>query len=236
MEAMNHPGFNGLLRPDLGPVFNYVEPPFRYNAPGVRKYPPEISGGYLLNTLCRRLGWPSLAGKRLLDYGCGVRFTRTILNLGMEIGLYAGVDVNEPAISWLQANVTDPRFRFEALDVKNQMYNPEGPVASDKHLLTKLGFTGFDAACMFSVITHQNPDEAKLTFAMLRESVPDGVLYFTAMLEPEIDSYREATPDKPGLHSAYNPEFLIEIVETSGWKVQATWERSNFQQPSFLCC
>jgi SAM-dependent methyltransferase len=233
---MSHPSFKQLVRPSLEPKFDYLEPPFRYNSADVRKFPPEISGGYLLNALCRRLGWPSLAGKRLLDYGCGVRFTRTILNLGMDIGLYAGVDVNKPAISWLQANVTDPRFRFEPLDVKNQMYNPEGPVASDKHLLTRMGFTDFDAACMFSVITHQNPDEAKLTFAMLRESVPSGgVLYFTAMLEPGLDGYREATPDKPGLHSAYNPEFLIEIVETTGWKVEATYERSQFEQPSFIC-
>ena len=31
------------------------------------------------------------SGKRLLDYGCGVRFTRTLINLGMDIGAYAGI-------------------------------------------------------------------------------------------------------------------------------------------------
>jgi hypothetical protein len=183
----------------------------------------------------RRLGWGSLAGKPLLDYGCGVRFTRTIINLGMDIGLYAGVDVNKEALEWLRAHVDDPRFRFEPLDVANQMYNPNG-AAADTNLLTDMGFSGFDAAYMFSVITHQTPKEAALTFAMLRECVPaGGSLYFTAFVEEGLDLYKEATPERPGLHSTYNPDALMELVEKSGWCVQATYSRSKFQQAAYVC-
>jgi hypothetical protein len=90
---MTRSSFEDLLRHGAEPKFNYIDPPFNYNSPGVSQYPVEVSGRYLLNILCLRLGWPSLAGKRLLDFGCGVRFARTIINLGMDIGLYAGVDV-----------------------------------------------------------------------------------------------------------------------------------------------
>jgi SAM-dependent methyltransferase len=186
--------------------------------------------------MCRRLGWPSLAGKRLLDYGCGVRFTRTLINLGMDIGFYAGVDVNKEAITWLQANVTDKRFRFEPLGVKNQMYNPDSRLVADKNLLTGMGFRDFDAACMFSVITHQDPDEAALTFAMLRESVhAGGRLYFTALVDEKTERYKERDPEKPGLLSVYNPDLVVQLVEQSGWRVEATYPPSTFQQAAYIC-
>lgn len=88
---------------------------------------------------------------------------------------------------------------------------------------------------MFSV-THQNPDEAEVTFAMLRESVrPGGDLYFTALADRDSPNYREAGPDRPGLHSAYHPDFLIDLVERHGWRVRATYDASRFQQSGFVC-
>jgi len=96
-----------------------------------------VTGYFLLNSLSRRLGWRSLSGKRLLDYGCGVRFARTLVNLGIDIGLYAGVDVNRDSIAWLKSNVSDPRFCFEALDIRNAMYNPKGGQA---HKTCSLGW------------------------------------------------------------------------------------------------
>lgn len=233
---MTRSSFEDLLRHGAEPKFNYIDPPFNYNSPGVSQYPVEVSGRYLLNILCLRLGWPSLAGKRLLDFGCGVRFARTIINLGMDIGLYAGVDVNGAAIEWLQSNVADERFSFTQIAVSNQMYNPANATVADKNLLTNLGLSGFDAACMFSVITHQKPDEAELTFATLRECVvPGGALYFTAFIDPEKPGYYEATPRRPGLHSTYHPDMLVDLVERGGWQVQATYARSKFQQAAFVC-
>jgi len=102
-------------------------------------------------------------------------------------------------------------------------------------MLTGLGLGGFDGACMFSVITHQNPDEAEVTFAMLRESVrPGGDLYFGALVDRETPNYREIDPDKPGLHSAYNPDFIIDLAERHGWRARATYDQSKFQQSAFL--
>lgn len=66
-------------------------------------------------------------GNRLLDFGCGVRFARTIVNLEIDIDLYAGVDVNQQAVSWLKANVDDPRLRFEFLNMFNQCTTNKEP-------------------------------------------------------------------------------------------------------------
>jgi len=56
---MTRSSFEDLLRHGAEPKFNYIDPPFNYNSPGVSQYPVEVSGRYLLNILCLRLGWPS---------------------------------------------------------------------------------------------------------------------------------------------------------------------------------
>ena len=123
---MDQSRFHTLLHPDTDREFVFIDPPFNFNAAGVAKYPPEVTGSRLLNSMCRRLGWNSLAGKRLLDFGCGVRLARTIVNLGIEIDRYVGVDANKAPIDWLRAHVADSRFRFEWLDLANTMYNLHG--------------------------------------------------------------------------------------------------------------
>ena len=125
--------FSSLLRtePEEVTQFSFIDPPFNFNHPNVAQYPAEVTGHYLMQSMRRRLGWTSFEGKRLLDFGCGVRFSRTIVNLGVDIGQYCGVDVNEQAIGWLQANVHDPRLRFELLNMHNPLYNAAGVEAPD---------------------------------------------------------------------------------------------------------
>ena len=188
-----------------------------------------------MQSMRRRLGWTSFEGKRLLDFGCGVRFSRTIVNLGVDIGQYCGVDVNEQAIGWLQANVHDPRLRFELLNMYNPLYNAAGVEAPDQ-MLENLGLSEFDAVCMFSVITHQAPEEAAKIFSMLRPCVSaGGKLYFTAFIDQTVDSYIERDPANPGMLSTYNAEPLLEILATSGWTVSDVFPPGKFQQTAFVC-
>ena len=58
------------------------DPPFNFNHPDVARYPAEVTGYYLIQSMRRA----SFEGKRLLDFGYGVRFSRTIVNLGVDIG------------------------------------------------------------------------------------------------------------------------------------------------------
>ena len=63
--------------------------------------------------------------------GCGVKFTTTILNEGVPVKRYVGVDVFREMIEFLQANVDDPRFEFHHVDLRNERYNPDGaPLSS----------------------------------------------------------------------------------------------------------
>jgi len=227
--------FKSLLNTDAEPSFRFIDPPFNFNSSTVSKYGTEATGFHVLNSLCRRMGWTSLAGRKLLDFGCGVRFTRTIVNLGLDIGLYAGVDVNADAIQWLRSNIQDDRFRFERIDMKNQMYNPQGSTI-DIATLKDMGLVNFDAACLYSVITHQTPEDTKTLLLMLSHCVvPKGGLYFTAFFDDTIDEYAERDPDNTCRVCTYNPNYLINLAEESGWVVRKIYPASAVHQSTFVC-
>ncbi len=93
-----------------------------------------------------------------------------------------------------------------------------------------------DGACMFSVITHQSPDEARKTFQQLRHAVADhGKLYFTAFTEETLADYTERNQDAPGHMSTYPPQQIIELAESGGWRVTAIYEKDSLQQTAFVC-
>ena len=219
--------YNSNLKPDW-----LILPPFNFNHPTVAKYSPEVTGRIILKSMCERLGWPSLAGKRLLDFGCGVRFTRTIVNLELDVGQYAGVDVNPEPIAWLKENVVSPTFRFEHINMRNPMYNPSGDIPP-AGTLTDFGFAGFDAACMFSVITHQDPEEAALIFSMLRPVAQR--LYFTAIIDNDVDIYTERSEASPRLQSIFSTDAITKLLHGASWKLEKIFEPSLFQQTVFIC-
>jgi len=219
-------------------AFSYLDPPFNFNAAGIARYPVEVTGYRLLQRIWTRLGWSSLQGKRLLDYGCGVRFARTIHNLALPIGEYIGVDVNQEAIAWLQAELAqDDRFRFLHVDPPNRMYNPHGTPQAPRALADR-GVTSCDAVCMHSVITHHDPQEARVTFGLLRPTVADGGrLHFTAFVDWSIDEYVEADPQSPGHMSTYHPDTLIDLLEGEGWRVDRIHPKDpgGLGQTTFVC-
>jgi hypothetical protein len=209
-----------------------ISPPFNFNHADVSKFSPEVTGRIAINSMCERLGWSSLSGRRLLDFGCGVRFATTIINLEMEIDLYAGVDTNATPISWLLENVHDTRLQFHHLNMRSAMYNPAGVIPSVE-TLELMQLRNFDAACMFSVITHQEPDEAELIFAMLHRCAPR--LYLTALIDDGIQGYVEQDPQNIGLLSTYSTERLKEMLSRSGWAVESIFPPGFFQQTAFIC-
>jgi SAM-dependent methyltransferase len=236
-DLAGHATFNALLQPDVAEeAFAFVDPPFNFNAPEIAKWPAEVTGHFLLNCLCQRLGWSSLTGRRLLDFGCGVRFTRTIINLSMDIDFYAGIDTNKEVISWLKSEIRDRGFRFEHLDMFNHMYRVDGSSSVDEGALQNLALGDFDAACMFSVITHQVPKDSELIFKLLYRCVkPGGSLYFTAFIDEAVRDYVERDPSNPCHMSTYHPDFLIGLVRGSGWRVEKVCLKSLLQQTAFVC-
>ncbi len=235
---MTSRSFGELLVSSTEPSFNYIDPPFNFNAAEVACYPAEVTGFHLLESMRRRLGWATFEGRTLLDLGCGVRFARTIHNLGLPLARYVGVDVHAAAIAWLQANVTDERFRFAHMDGRNALYNPQGSV--DPDALVRLALPHCDAACMFSVITHQRPEEALVTFRQLRRVLQDGAqLYFTAFIDEAAQHYAEAVPETPGMQSTYGLATLLALAEAGGWCVDAIYPKDPgpfpLQQHAIAC-
>lgn len=219
-----------------GYEFSYIDPPFGFNAPQVSVYPVEVTGWHLLQGIRKRLGWASFEDKRILDFGCGVRFAKTIANLDMPVGHYCGVDIHSGAISWLQENLRSSRYSFHHLNARNVYYNPEGQDDLGADALTRLGISDMDVAIMISVITHQTPAEADLTFRQLRNAMaPGGLVYFTTFVDETKDDYWEQDETAPGHMSTYRPGVLMALLENSGWRFKTAYEKSTMQQTAFVC-
>jgi SAM-dependent methyltransferase len=179
---------------------------------------PEQSGIWLLEWMRLQIGFESYAGKKVLDFGCGVRFTQAIINTGFPIGRYCGVDVFRPMIEFLQNNVSDRRFAYYCLDAYHPMYNRRGSFLTTDSALP-VNERDFDIVCMFSVITHQYPEDSRSIFTMLRRHVrAEGHLFFTCFLDEAISTFEDRSPRRDGGRCFYNPRFLKGIVESCGWR------------------
>jgi SAM-dependent methyltransferase len=179
---------------------------------------PEQSGVWLLEWMRLQIGFESYADKKVLDFGCGVRFTQAIINTDFPIGRYFGIDVSHPIIEFLQHNVRDRRFAYYCLDAYHPMYNPRGKVLTPETVLP-IAEQDFDIVCMFSVITHQYPDDGRSIFAMLRRHVGErGYLFFTCFLDDSIGTFVDRSQQRNGGKVFYNPDFLTELVESCGWR------------------
>ncbi len=197
---------------------------------------PEESGRWLLQQMQQRLGIADYAGVALLDFGCGVRFSQAILNLGLPIGRYAGVDCFGEMIDFLKANVHDVRFSYELLNARHPLYNPDGePLTTETRL--PLPEQAFDVISMFSVITHQDPPDAEAILTMLRRYVrPAGQLFLTCFLDPALASFEDRSPDRNGGYCVYEPSFLEALLHRSGWQPFARYPGGHpLIADSFAC-
>jgi hypothetical protein len=139
------------------------------------------------------------------------------------------VDSNPDFIAWLGANLAGPRFAFTRIEANNALYpNGERPIQD----LAALPVEGpFDLACMFSVITHQDPDETRHIFRLLRPLAPR--LYFTAFITGT-DGYAEGDPSKPRLYSYYGPGLLETLLTDAGWTLERIYAPVPYQQHAVI--
>ena len=82
-----------------------VPPQLQRNAADVLTDGVEETGKSLLDEMARRMGRTDLAGLDLLDVGCGVRFTQTLINRALPFASYTGIEVYQPIINWLKKHV-----------------------------------------------------------------------------------------------------------------------------------
>lgn len=140
----------------------------------------------LIELLCRVSGVEDLSDMSILDVGCGCKVVQAILNEGLPVGRYTGIDVFPELIEYLQSQVNDPRFHFHTMNIHNEMYNPEGEPLSEQTALPLVGGELFDIICLFSVFTHLAPHDYSAMLRLLRPYIkPGGKLVFSLFVHEE---------------------------------------------------
>jgi SAM-dependent methyltransferase len=251
-----------------------VSPEFRRSAAGITDRTAE-SGQCLIRAVCDALGLADLSTSDVLDVGCGTKFTEALINNDLPIQRYVGVDVYRDMIEFLAREVSDRRFSYVHLDVRNELYNPSGrPMTPDTDL--GVGAQTFDIIWLFSVFTHLNPDDFRVMMQLLRGYVrEDGALFFTVFLnersptgygfteqisqsveeavasgrdvapavlaalagdrDAETPRFQDIFPTQPLMVAMYTRDYALELIDGTGWVVEAILPPSEFAQHQVVC-
>jgi len=208
------------------------------NAANVAAAGYEHTGQLLIDLATRSAGLQSLENVDVLDVGCGVRFTATLINRRIPIKSYTGLEVSRSIVDFLQQQVErhDPRFKFVYWNVVNQMYSPSG---SDLSAQSELPVAGeFDLIWLFSVFTHLNPADSLALLRLMRRKVRvNGKLFFSAFIDDELEGFDDRIKDAPLTNAYYGRRYMRELVESAGWTIEAFCEKdpANFIQHYLVC-
>lgn len=122
---------------------------------------------------------------RVLDVGCGIgRMAVPLTRYLTAEGSYDGFDIVPHGIAWCRRRISRrfPNFRFELAPIRNNDYNPEGPLTASQFRFPYAD-RAFDFVFLTSVFTHMLPDEVE---NYLRETArvlaPDGRCLITWFL------------------------------------------------------
>lgn len=190
------------------------------NAKSIAEVGTEKTGLALLKLISEELEISDWSSARFLDVGCGVRFTQTMLNNGIDIGHYCGVDIMQSIIELLNAEVDLPNYEFHHWDVYNNLYNKPGTEMADFKALP--GNTqDLQFGCLISVFTHLNKDDSNSLLRILRASMPKGAkILFSAFIEDDFEGdFIEVFPENPSRTVKHKEASFTSLIEQNGWKI-----------------
>ena len=222
-------------------MLSHIQIPERFNRnhPILKQAGFENTGQIHIDLAKRRCDFTSLETKDILDIGCGVRFTATIINRSIPIHSYTGLEVNKPIVDYLNKNVAslDSRFSYYHWHVNNEMYNPDSSFYISDHDSFPFKDT-FDCLWLFSVFTHLNPNDSRAMLRILRKYLrPKGKLFFTAFIDEELEFFEDRLKDNPLVWAYYGKDFMCSLIEEEGWKINNIYEKdpNKFIQHHFVC-
>lgn len=209
------------------------------NHPSIRKMGVVKMGKRLIEKSIQFCELDSLADKTVLDIGCGTRFTSTIINKKIPVKHYTGIDVYKPVIDYLKTNVEpyDERFSYAHWDVVNALYNKGGaPFNGDSELPIE-DISKFDLIWLFSVITHQAPEETLALFKILKRHVTSGgLMLFTAFITNSPEKFIDVIEEQPLMVAQYDYDFMLQLLDEAGWNVKSTHPAEDpLHQFCFVC-
>ncbi|WP_137157285.1 methyltransferase [Rhizobium sp. FKL33] len=136
---------------------------------------------------------------RVLDIGSGIGRMACGLRLFLDPqrGSYLGFDPVQEGVAWCrQAYAGQEHFRFEWVDLYNELYKPDGTILSTEFVFP-VEASSVDLAIATSVFTHlYEPEIAAYLRQTARALTPEGRLFATAYLH---DGDRPAPSDRPHL-------------------------------------
>jgi SAM-dependent methyltransferase len=172
----------------------------------------------------------------VLDFGCGVKFTQALIQYGIEVKAFVGMDVHSGLITCLSERVARPNFRFYTVPFQNAMYNKTGvPLTADSELPGEV--KAYDLITLQSVFTHFAPaDFLALLHVLRRYAANDARMLFTCFIDNEMESdFLDKIPDKPLLNAFYKERFIREMLAESGWRVLSLHPPGNWMMDHFVC-
>ena len=174
------------------------------------------------------------SSSRILEIGCGVGWLAYNLASRLtEAGEYAGLDVSEVVIGWLNDNYASrlPNFRFDLLDVENARYRPKGA-----HKPERVRFPHeddqFDIACAFNVfvyLTERGITNYLREVARVLRPGGVGLMTFKAIIDGDLGPREGARayqrvrqgvytrrPEHDGWAMAYDDTLIRSMIDRAG--------------------
>lgn len=179
---------------------------------------------------------PDWSNLNILDYGCGVKFTQTLLQFNVKVGTYTGMDVYKEMVEYLAENVVETNFTYFRVPFKNEMYNKNGEELSPySDLPGKI--SKFDLITLQSVFTHFNPkDFLALLKVLNRFASHNCKLFFTCFIDNKMDSnFEDKIENKPLLQAYYKESYVRELLIKSNWILLSSTPPSDRMQHQFVC-
>lgn len=181
------------------------------------------------------------AHERVLDVGCGPgRVARLLTSHLSPSGSYEGFDVVPGAIQWCQRTISPrfPNFRFMHVDIRNEMYNPQGTIEPSEFAFPYPD-ADFDFAFLYSVFTHMLPADVERYLGEIGRVLRPGgrcLLTFFLLTDASEEAMREGRAARtfpqrgPGYRSgsehvheravAYAEEDARRLIDNAGLRIR----------------
>ncbi len=174
--------------------------------------------------------------ERMLDVGSGIgRKTIPLTRYLSANATYDGVDVNSVGVEWCREKITTrfPNFRFQQIDVRNELYNAEGRFEASSYRLP-FPDSSFTFVTLGSVFTHMRPAEVEQYLTEVARVLARGrcLISYFLLNDESRNRIRENSSsltflDLDGEWATTSPELPESAIAYDERYVQALYRRVN---------
>jgi len=167
-----------------------------------------------------------LAGREMLDVGCGNRLAEAVIAYQLPLKRYVGLDNARKLIEALAPQVQGTNVELALIPVFNARYAQDaGERLSRDYALPVRG--AFDIIHAWSLFSHLTAEDTDAYFHILRRHARERAAFlFTAFLEANGGWRDDSDPAGPPLlRVRYDPSLLDRLLREAGWTVERVYAR-----------